>query len=420
MTRAVKARLVAFVVLSAVGIVYIAASYLGFVDKVLGRGVTVEATLPTSGGLFTGSEVTYRGVKIGKVSKVRPTGDGILLTLSLKDGTELPLDSPMYVHNLSAVGEQYLDFEPADDEGPYAENGDRLEGSAESIPVDEADLLIELDAFVNSVDKPSLRTVVSELGQLFDDTGQPLQKLLDNGGTFVDAATENTPYTIALLDRLRTVLGTQAENRDNITSFSRDLNKITRALRDSDADLRTVVTDTPPAVRELQRLLEDLEPTIPILLSNAISVQQVAVSHLRGLEQLLVTFPRVIAGGFTGTTPDGYGHVNLQYDNDPGPCTDGYKPKSQWRQGNDLTDSPIFPARCARFDQTYRGFNYSPGTRANPNPGRVAVGYYDPRTGMSDSAVDRRGNPVRLGSPPVGLLGEDAWKWMLVGPVVDR
>ena len=30
----------------------------------------------------------------------------------------------MYVHNLSAVGEQYLDFEPPDNKGPYAEAGD--------------------------------------------------------------------------------------------------------------------------------------------------------------------------------------------------------------------------------------------------------------------------------------------------------
>ena len=47
--------------LSAVGIVYMAGTYLGLVDRVLGRGITVHATLPTSGGLFEGSEVTYRG-----------------------------------------------------------------------------------------------------------------------------------------------------------------------------------------------------------------------------------------------------------------------------------------------------------------------------------------------------------------------
>ena len=39
MNRGVKVRIVAFLVLSAVGIVYIAGSYLGLVDKVLGRGL---------------------------------------------------------------------------------------------------------------------------------------------------------------------------------------------------------------------------------------------------------------------------------------------------------------------------------------------------------------------------------------------
>ncbi|MCW2792407.1 MAG: virulence factor Mce family protein, partial [Nocardioides sp.] len=86
MTRGVKVRIAAFLVLSAVGIVYVTASYLGFVDKVLGRGLAIHATLPTSGGLFEGSEVTYRGVKIGKVSAMHATRDGVTLDLALRDG----------------------------------------------------------------------------------------------------------------------------------------------------------------------------------------------------------------------------------------------------------------------------------------------------------------------------------------------
>ena len=49
MIAGTRIRIAAFLVLSAVGIVYITANYLGFVDKVLGRGMTVHATLPTGG-----------------------------------------------------------------------------------------------------------------------------------------------------------------------------------------------------------------------------------------------------------------------------------------------------------------------------------------------------------------------------------
>jgi phospholipid/cholesterol/gamma-HCH transport system substrate-binding protein len=423
MSQGIRIRLLAFAVLSAVGIVYVAANYLGFVDRVLGRGITVQATLPTSGGLFEGSAVTYRGVKVGKVSQMRTSVEGVELTLSLEHDTRLPVDSPMFVHNLTAVGEQYLDFEPPDDEPPYAENGDVLRGSADSLPTDEADLLIELNDFVQSVDEGNLQVVVKELGDMFEETGEPLERLLDNSSRFIEEANANAEETIALLEDGLVVLDTQQDNADNITSFARDLRLLTGALADSDRDLRRTLQGTPGTAREVEALLLDLEPTLPVLLGNAISINQVMISHLNGLEQLLVTFPRTIAGGFTGTTPDGFGHVNLQYDSDVPPCTEGYKPVSQWRQGNELSDAPIFPAKCESGRPfVARGFKYSPGQPLNPNPARSSVSSaYDPVTGLVDGVTDAEGDPVRyLDQGNLSVLGSDAWKWLLVGPVTSR
>lgn len=422
MTHGIKVRIAAFLVLSAVGIVYIAGTYLGLVDRVLGRGITVHATLPTSGGLFEGSSVTYRGVKVGKVAQMSATEDGITLDLALEDGTELPLDSPMYVHNLSAVGEQYLDFEPPDDQGPYAESGDTLHGTAESLPVDEADLLVELDQFVSSVDKEGLATVVDELGTMFAGTGAPMQRLLDSGSRFVREASAHTAETIRLLDQGKRVLTTQQGQSENITSLARDLRGLTDALADSDDDLEKVLDGTPATAREVDGLLKDLGPTLPVLLGNAVSVNQVVVSHLAGVEQLLVTYPRVISSGFTGTPGDGYGHVNLQLDYRVPPCTEGYKPRRDWRLTTDLTDSKIYPARCASGSPfAMRGPNRAPGAPGNPSPGRVYRSSYDPSTGVVDGAVDADGNPVRFGDQGnLSILGGDAWKWLLVGPVTDR
>jgi phospholipid/cholesterol/gamma-HCH transport system substrate-binding protein len=421
MKRGIKVRIAAFLVLSAVGIVYIAGTYLGLVDRILGRGITVHATLPTSGGLFEGSEVTYRGVKIGKVSAMNPTVDGVRVDLALEDGTQLPRGSKMYVHNLSAVGEQYLDFEPTDDKGPYVEAGDTLHGDADSLPVDEGDLLVELDQFVNSVDKKSLQVVVKELGEMFVDTGVPLQRLLDNGSRFVQEASDHTEETIQLLDTGERVLTTQQGESENIRSLSRDLRGITDALAASDDDLEQVLQGTPGTAREVDALLKDLAPTLPVLLGNAVSINQVVVSHLAGVEQLLVTYPRTISAGFTGTPGDGYGHVNLQFDNTP-PCTQGYKPPNDWRPASDLTDSAIFPAQCTSGPPyVMRGPKYSPGASGNPSPGRLYRSSYDPSTGYLSGAVDRRGNPVRfVDQGNLSILGGDSWKWLMVGPVVSR
>ncbi len=200
MSHGVKVRLIAFVVLSAVGIVYVASNFLGITDKLLGRGLSIEATLPESGGLFTGSEVTYRGVKVGKVSAMDVTPKGLRVRLALEDGTKIPLDTKMYVHNLSAVGEQYLDFEPPDNNGPYAKNGDVLKGDDASMPTSEELLLTQMNSLVTSVDGAELSTVVSEAGTMFRGTANPLQRMVDSGTQFVDEAAANTDSTITLLD----------------------------------------------------------------------------------------------------------------------------------------------------------------------------------------------------------------------------
>jgi len=328
----------------------------------------------------------------------------------------------MYVHNLSAVGEQYLDFEPPDAQGPYAEAGDTLKGSQKSMPVDEADLLVELDQFVSSVDKRNLQVVVHELGLMFSDTGRALQQMLDQGSRFIDEAADHEKETINLLDNGLTVLRTQRDEGENIRSFARDLNLLTGSLRRSDADLRGVLQGTPGTAREIEAMLVDLEPTLPVLLGNAVSINQVVVSHLAGLEQLLVTFPRTIASGFTGTPPRGGGRVNMQFSNKVQPCTKGYMPPNQWRRADQTSDAPIYPARCESGPPyNMRGGKYSPDSQGSSSPGRAYRGSYDPATGLMTGAVDARGKPVRFLDPGnLSILGDDSWKWLLVGPVADR
>ncbi len=423
MSRGVRIRLMAFVVLSAVGITYITASYLGLVDKVTGRGLTVTATLPGSGGIFEGSEVTYRGVKIGKVSKVVPTEEGIDLTLALDHDAKVPLDSAISVHNLSAVGEQYFDFQPADEKGPYAKDGSKFVGTADSLPVDEGDLLVDLNQFVQSVDKESLQKVVEELGVMFNDTGADLQRLLDGGSKFIAEASEHTDETIALLNDGLTVLRTQQGEKENIRKFAADLNTVTTMLRKNDGSLRTVLSATPGAARELTRLLKELEPTLPILFGDLVTIDQILFTELDGLEQLLVTYPALIAGGPSGSTADGYGHVNLQFDYSVPPCTQGYIPPEDWRSTQDLTDVEPADVSCtAPPPYSMRGSRYAPANRKNrASPGRVYSGTYDPSTGAVPGLVDTAGNPVKLMQPEnLSVLGGDAWKWLLVGPVASR
>ena len=141
-------------------------------------------------------------------------------------------------------------------------------------------------------------------------------------------------------------------------------------------------------------------------------------ANLPALEQMLVVFPHVIAAGFTGTPGDGYGHINLQFNNNVPPCTKGYKPPSQWRPATDTTDGPIYPAQCKSGPpQEMRGFREAPQSGASASTGRAyRVSPYDARTGRVDTG-DGQSLVLGNGGGPRTVFGDDAWKWMLTGPV---
>ncbi|TXL60761.1 MCE family protein [Aeromicrobium terrae] len=375
MRRGIQVRLIAFVLLSVLGMGYVGASYLGFVDSVLGRGYTVHVTLPDSGGLFEGSEATYRGVKIGKVTKMSVDADGLRVDLRLKDDAKVPASSPVFVHNLSAVGEQYLSFEPTSRSGPMLKDGDTVRGTKDSLPVGEDVLLTDLSRFVSSLDGPELGDVIHELGTMFRDNAQPLRTMVDSATKFIDEARAHEPETISLINTAGTVLRTQQDNAANIQSFSEDLAALTGTLATSDADLRKVLAQAGPAADELVIVVKTLRRQLPTLLGTLTNIAKVLDSRLPALEQLLVTLPRLVAAGPTAQTQgkQHFGRVHLNLNMVPNPCTDGYLPPSQWRPTSEMRSGvsaplssdhsfePYYPAQCKTGPPTnMRGMKYAP------------------------------------------------------------
>ncbi len=119
LTRFVRIQLIVFVMASVVGMTVMVIEYLQ-APTLLGIGrMTVTLELPGTGGLYRFSNVTYRGVGIGKVTAIRPTRNGAVATLSLNSSPKIPANLQADVLSVSAVGEQYVDLRPAADTGPY-------------------------------------------------------------------------------------------------------------------------------------------------------------------------------------------------------------------------------------------------------------------------------------------------------------
>ena len=94
----------------------------------------MKLELPETGGLYRFSNVTYRGVQIGKVTAVGPTASGAEATLSLDASPKIPADVHAAVRSISAVGEQYIDLVPRSESAPYLRDGSVINARDTSIP----------------------------------------------------------------------------------------------------------------------------------------------------------------------------------------------------------------------------------------------------------------------------------------------
>src|SRR6201992_2058143 len=110
LTRFIRRQLVIFGILTAVALLVLGVYYLRL-PSLAGIGqYDLRAELPASGGLYPTANVTYRGITIGKVTKVEPTEQGAEATMSIDSKDKIPIDTVAKVHSVSAVGEQYLDL----------------------------------------------------------------------------------------------------------------------------------------------------------------------------------------------------------------------------------------------------------------------------------------------------------------------
>lgn len=376
-TTRVRLQLLAFVIVTVLGLGYVSVRYLG-APALFGAGpYPVTLQLTDSGGIFTGAEVTYRGVSVGRVGPLRLTSQGVDAQLEIEpDAPPIPADSDAVVSNLSVIGEQFVDLQPVRRDGPTLRAGSVISASRTSTPVPIGDLIAHLDTFLRSVPLDSLRTVVHELGTAFTGTGTDLQILLDSTDAFTRDAIAALPQTVTLIRDGRVVLQTQNEQSSAIISFSRNLALLAAQLRSSDPDLRRLIATAPQFADQTSGLLRESGTQIGQLLADLLTVSRVTLPRQAALRHLLSVYPVVTGGTDSSVVPDdGFVHLGLALNLfDPYACVRGYQGTIR-RSGTDTTPIPANrDASCAEppgSPTDVRGAQNVPraGTPAAVSPG---------------------------------------------------
>ncbi|MBB3748164.1 virulence factor Mce-like protein [Mycolicibacterium sp. BK634] len=347
LTRFVRNQLIIFTVASVIGMAVMVFGYMQL-PALFGWGkITVTLELPAGGGLYRFANVTYRGVQVGKVTSVAPTPQGASATLTLNTSPKIPADLHAAVRSISAVGEQYVELLPQSDTRGYLHDGSVISMRNTSIPQQVGPMLDQVSKLVDSIPKGKLGQLLDETYQGFNGAGYDLGSLLDSSAKVTTDINGVADQTRGFIDDAVPLLDSQAQTTDAISTWTHSLAGISDHLVADDPHLRTILATAPGAAEEVSALLNQIKPTLPVLLANLTTVGQILVTYNPGLEQILVLLPAYIANqdsfALPQNNPTGWPLADFTATaNDPPPCTVGFLPPSQWRSPADTTtiDTP--------------------------------------------------------------------------------
>ncbi|CAN5681840.1 MlaD family protein [soil metagenome] len=299
---------------------------------------TVTMELPQTGGLYAGGNVTYRGTEVGRVQSVRLTPTGVEAALSLKSGIAIPSDLTAEVHSQSAIGEQYVALLPRAD-APPLQNGDVIPLANTSIPPDINSLLTAANDGLRAIPHDNLKTVIDESYTAVGGLGPELSRIVKGTSDLAIDARKNLDPLITLIDQAQPVLDSQTNTSDAIAAWASHTATVTGELKAHDQAVADIITKGGPAADEVRQLVERVQPTLPIMMANLVSVGEVALTYSDSIEELLVLVPQAISAAQAGlvanaNTKQAYRGQYLSFNlniNLPPPCTTGFLPAQQQR-----------------------------------------------------------------------------------------
>ena len=350
--RRVRLQLLFFAVVSLLAGSVMSMTFLDVPSRYFGIGdYQVTVNLPNAAGLYANANVTYRGSPVGRVKEVRLTGAGVDAVLTLKSNVRIPADLDAQIHSTNAVGEQFVELVPRSGAGPALKDGSVIPVARTTVPPPINALLDATNRGLQAIPNDNLKTAIDESYTAIGGLGPELSRIVKGSTALAADARANLDSLTTLIDQSKPLLDTQIDTSVSIQAWAAHVANFTGQLKTQDTSVKGLLAQGPGAAEEVRKLLDRVQLTLPVLLSNLVSVADVAVTYQPNLEQLLVLLPPGVeilqgAGLANRNTKQSYKGFFLSFNlnlNLPPPCTTGYLPASQQRPPADV-DAPDRPA----------------------------------------------------------------------------
>lgn len=262
------------VVVLVLGAAYLGAEVLRIDPLSDNYSVTVE--LQSSGGLSAGNDVTFRGTRVGKVREVKVAGSGVAAVTEIDSGAKIPVGGTVAVGRLSAAGEQYLDFRPDSDTGPYLTDGAVVERSRTAVPVSVQSVLTNLSGFIGGLNPDRLNVIIDELDKALAGGPDQLRNMVSGISRAMAGLSDLLPQTRQLIENLEVIAETTSHAQPDLATLTRTGGVLFEQLTAADQEVRHFLDEGPAQLSTLGGFVSRTQDPITNLVTNFVAITKAA------------------------------------------------------------------------------------------------------------------------------------------------
>ncbi len=262
----------------------------------------------TGQGLFPGSDVDYRGVPVGTVTRISLAGYRTRIGMSIDRTFRIPADAvaTVYPKNVFGTEEVSLSF-PSGPSGPFLAAGGHFHSTSTSPEI--GDLLATADPILQKLDATALSSVISGSAQATNGEGPTIARGFQNGSKAAHLLAGTISAQIATLEAFQNFSRAIAGTGPIWNQLASDANLALPVLNAAAPSYRRVLTMLTALSNDIASLVTDYRPDIATLLADGDNVNRVLLANKANIENVVTGLYEYLYkfgnGASSETLPDG-------------------------------------------------------------------------------------------------------------------
>jgi virulence factor Mce-like protein len=284
---------------AAVVLLVLVAALLAWRSSV-GGTTKVDALFDSTVGLYPGSEVQVLGVKVGKVTDVKPEGPVVRVSMQLERGQHVEADTAAVIVAPTLVSDRYVQLTKPDTGGARLKDGAVIPRDRTATPVEIDDLYTSLTDVATKLgpdganSKGALSDLLDVASRNLAGNGTGINRTIDEFGRATSTLASSSDDLFATIANVKEFNDMLVANDQSVADVNRQFAAVTDYLADDREDLADAITNLGDALAIVDDFIGDNRQNIKTSVDNLLGPTQVLVKQKDSLEESVRLVPVVL------------------------------------------------------------------------------------------------------------------------------